>query len=67
MYADRALLVMPYVKWVGNTGGYSELKTRITGNNFEKILSIANREIEDDAIGKYIEEVREIIWEIDLV
>ncbi len=61
LYEDRALVVMPIVKWVGNSGGYAEIKSRITGRDLAKLLDIAKREIEDDAVGDYSEDVREII------
>ena len=62
VYEDRALLVMPTVKWVGQTGGYHEIKSRITGRDLSKLLAIAKSEIEDDAVGEYTEQVKEIIW-----
>ncbi len=30
IYPDRIVVTSPYVKWVGNTGGYAESKERIT-------------------------------------
>jgi hypothetical protein len=29
IYADKIVVVTPYVKWVGNTGGYAERKDTI--------------------------------------
>lgn len=29
IYPDRIVLTSPYVRWVGNTGGYAERKERI--------------------------------------
>lgn len=29
VYADKIVVIRPYVRWVGNTGGYAERKTSI--------------------------------------
>ena len=48
LYADRAVVRIPYVKWVGNTGGYAERHERITGKLHAELLEIKRQETEDD-------------------
>lgn len=49
VYADRTVATLPYVKWVGNTGGYAEAKHRITGRDHEAILAAMSDECDDTA------------------
>ena len=59
VYEDRTVATMPYVKWIGNTGGYAEYKVRITGKAHTDIIAALNdaaettawRIIEDEAYG----------------
>jgi hypothetical protein len=48
LYEDRAVVKMPGVKWVGNSGCYHEYRYRITGSDLTRLLQIAQ---EDDADG----------------
>ena len=47
LYSDRAVVLMPTTKWVGNTGGYHEDKYRVVGNAHAQLLQIAREETED--------------------
>lgn len=49
VYEDRTIATLPYVKWVGNTGGYAEEKRRLTGAQHAAILSLLEDGAEDDA------------------
>jgi hypothetical protein len=49
IYHDRTVATLPYVKWVGNTGGYAERKIRITGAAHEEILLAAEDGATDTA------------------
>lgn len=49
LYADRAVARIPYVKWVGNTGGYAEQHERITGKQHAELLEIARQQVDDEA------------------
>lgn len=62
LYADRAVLRAPYVKWVGNSGGYAEATHRITGRQLTSLLAIAKEQVEDDE--DYTERVKEIVWSV---
>ena len=46
IYADRIVVTSPYVKWVGNTGGYAERKERITDT---RTLASVKAALADDA------------------
>ena len=45
IYPDRIVVTSPYVKWVGNTGGYAERKERITDT---ATLAAVHAALEDD-------------------
>lgn len=49
IYDDRTVATIPYVKWVGSTGGYAEHKIRITGKAHEDILAAMSDDAEDTA------------------
>lgn len=49
IYKDRTVVTLPYVKWVGSTGGYAEHKIRITGKAHEDILAAMLDDAEDTA------------------
>ena len=49
IYDDRTVAILPYVKWVGNTGGYAERKFRITGPAHAEILAAINDGADDTA------------------
>jgi len=59
VYEDRTVATMPYVRWVGNTGGYAEYKVRITGKAHTAIVAALDdgaettawRIISDEAYG----------------
>jgi len=63
LYEDKAILHMPYVKWVNNSGSLTTRTTRFDKDS--KICStlkkIASEEIEDGE--DYTEEVRREIWD----
>lgn len=44
-YKDKIIVVSPYVKWVGNTGGYAEAKNAIRD---PKIIEAVLQDITDD-------------------
>lgn len=46
VYADKIIVVSPYIKWVGNTGGYAERKEAIRDQD---TVDAIIRDIEDDA------------------
>lgn len=46
IYADRIVVTSPYIKWVGNTGGYAERKERITD---PATLATVRADLADDA------------------
>lgn len=46
VYADKIILVSPYVKWVGNTGGYAESKVAIRD---QAVVARVLLDIADDA------------------
>lgn len=61
LYEDRATLKMPYVRWLGNSGGPAVAVHRITGRDLDMLLQIAREEQKDDA--DYTSRVKEIIWD----
>ena len=46
VYADKIILVSPYVKWTGNTGGYAEYKVAIRD---QAVVARVILDIDDDA------------------
>lgn len=46
VYADKIILVTPYVKWAGNTGGYAESKVAI---RTQAVVDAVLADIADDA------------------
>ena len=46
VYADKIIVVSPYVKWVGNTGGYAEQKEAIRD---PKTVAAVLQDLDDDA------------------
>lgn len=53
VYADKIILVSPYVKWVGNTGGYAESKVAIRDQAIvSRVLADIADDAEDSAWGK---------------
>ena len=63
LYADRAVVTMPTVKWRGNTGGYHEDKYRLTGRWLADMLAIANAQTEDNE--DYTDRVYDLLYEVD--
>lgn len=65
LYDDKAILHMPYVKWVNNSGSLAERTTRFDATSgpriFAAIKKIAAREKEDGE--DYTEEIKELIWD----
>lgn len=50
VYAEKIIVVSPYVKWVGNSGGYAEKKEAIRDIDFvKKILADLEDECVDSA------------------
>lgn len=49
IYADRTVATIPYVKWVGNTGGYAERKIRIAGAAHDEISAAIEDSADDTA------------------
>jgi hypothetical protein len=45
VYADKIIVISPYVKWVGNTGGYAEAKEAIRD---QKIVAAVLKDLSDD-------------------
>ena len=59
LYEDRVCIRSPYVKWIGNTGGYAEAHYRVTDPRVvQELKELAQAEIDDDA--DYTEQAREI-------
>lgn len=52
IYKDKVIVVSPYIKWVGNTGGYSESKESIRDQKtVDRIIKELNNDCEDTAWG----------------
>lgn len=50
IYNDKIIVVSPYVKWVGNTGGYAESKQSIRDQaTVDKIIKELDDDCEDSA------------------
>ncbi|MEO8101925.1 MAG: hypothetical protein ABI790_05330 [Betaproteobacteria bacterium] len=50
VYADKIIVLSPYVKWVGNSGGYAEARSAIREpKNITAILADLADDCEDDA------------------
>lgn len=45
IYKDKIIVISPYVKWVGNTGGYAESKQSIRD---QEIIDLIIKELDDD-------------------
>ena len=53
VYADKIIVVSPYVKWVGNSGGYAERKEAIRDPVvIAKVLADLADDCEDSAWAK---------------
>jgi hypothetical protein len=67
LYDDKAILHMPYVKWVNNSGSLAESVTRFDAESGAKTLAqfhkIAAQEIEDGE--DYTERIQELVWDIN--
>lgn len=63
LYDDKAILHMPYVKWVSNSGTLGTHVTKFPADSqqHQKFLAIAKEEIEDGE--DYTERIQELIWE----
>jgi len=48
LYADHAVISLPTVRWVGNTGGYHETKIRLNEQQSAPYREILAHEAEDD-------------------
>jgi hypothetical protein len=62
LYSDRAIVRLPYVKWVNNSGSLEYRMERLTGRLLTELLAIAEQEIADDA--DYTSRVNAIVWEV---
>jgi len=52
IYPDRIVVTSPYVKWVGNTGGYAEKRERITNPaTLESVCAALADDAEESAWG----------------
>ena len=52
IYKDKVIVVSPYIKWVGNTEGYSESKKSIRDQKtVDRIIKELNNGCEDTAWG----------------
>lgn len=60
IYADKIIVTTPYVKWLGNTGGYAESKEKITHPEILSAVALALRDDADttawQAIGQYLQD-----------
>lgn len=45
VYKDKIILITPYVRWIGNTGGYAESKESIRN---QKVVDAVIKELNDD-------------------
>lgn len=60
LWDDRVTVKAPYVKWIGNTGGYAESCYRLDSAVLVgRLKTLAQAETDDDA--DYTEDVREIV------
>lgn len=60
IYSDKIIVVSPYVKWVGNSGGYAERKEAIRD---QKVIDAVLADMADDCadsawskIGRYLDD-----------
>lgn len=60
IYKDKVIVTIPYVKWVGNTGGYAESKESIRAQKtVDRIIKELADGCEDTAfeiIGNYLQD-----------
>jgi hypothetical protein len=67
LYDDKAILHMPYVKWINNSGSLAEHVTRFDAESGAKMLAkfhkIAAQEKEDEE--DYTERIQELIWGVN--
>lgn len=60
IYKDKVIVITPYVKWVGNTGGYAESKESIRDQKtVDRIIKELDDDCEDTAwevIGNYLQD-----------
>lgn len=65
LYDDKAILHMPYVKWVNNNGSLKEHVIRFDAESgagmLAKFHKIAAQEIEDGE--DYTERISELVWD----
>jgi hypothetical protein len=47
IYPDRTLVREPYIRWVGNTGGYAERNLRLEGEAHMALIRAADRATQD--------------------
>ena len=53
IYADKIIVVTPYVKWIGNTGSYAERKDAIRDQcTIDAVLADLADDCEESAWGK---------------
>ena len=53
IYADKIIVVSPYIKWIGNSGGYAERKEAIrTPATIDAVLADLADDCEDSAWAK---------------
>lgn len=53
VYADKIIVVSPYIKWVGNSGGYAECKNAIRDHAvIASVLADLADDCEDSAWSK---------------
>lgn len=65
LYDDKAILHMPYVKWVNNSGSLASHTTRFSVDDsmYGKFAKIAKQEEEDGE--DYTDAIQELIWDIN--
>jgi hypothetical protein len=65
LYDDKAILHMPYVKWINNSGSLAQHITRFDVDSGAKTLAqfrkIATQEMEDEE--DYTERIKELVWD----
>jgi hypothetical protein len=61
LYEDRAIIKIPYVKWVNNSGSLDWSTERVTGKMLALLSTIAKQEVEDQE--DYTDQVMDCVRE----
>ena len=59
IYKDKIITCTPYVRWVGNTGGYAERKDAIRD---QKIIDAVLADMADDAEDSALDRINQYLY-----